>query len=74
MLEPKITLKQPASWRNQNVNLLLKVPVGTQFNINSEVGEYLKFYYSWSSENYVAYVMTEEGLKSKQELAQTTKP
>ncbi|RZK43584.1 MAG: PspC domain-containing protein [Pedobacter sp.] len=71
---PRISLKESAAWRNQEVRLTLKVPVGTVLMLNDNIYRYLYFYHYNCNidENqtsvYKEWVMTEEGLKCKAEL------
>jgi phage shock protein PspC (stress-responsive transcriptional regulator) len=73
IFDPKLKLKQQASWRSQEVAISLKVPVGTRFKISKDFRYYLKFYYDYCDEhneniNYTEWMMTEDGLKCKTEL------
>lgn len=73
IFDPKLKLKQQASWRSQEVAISLKVPVGTRFKISKDFGYYLKFYYDYCGEysesiNYTEWIMTEDGLQCKTEL------
>jgi len=78
-LSPRLYLKKEGSWRNQEVLITLKVPVGTKLLLNSNIYDYLQFYYySCNDENenngiYREWVMTADGLKCKSEIDQTTK-
>ncbi len=71
---PRISLKDNAIWRNQEVHLTLKVPVGTKLMLNDNIYNYLNFYHynCEANENqngvYKEWLMTEEGLKCKAEL------
>ena len=72
IFDPKLKLKQQASWRSQEVAISLKVPVGTRFKISKDFRYYLKFYYDYCDEhneniNYTEWIMTEDGLKCKTE-------
>ncbi|WP_410222173.1 PspC domain-containing protein [Pedobacter sp.] len=69
-LNPRAILKEHAVWRDQNVVLTIKVPVGTKININDNLYRYLKFYYYCHGNDneyntYRTWIMTEEGLKCK---------
>lgn len=73
IFESKLSLKQKSLWRDQEVIVTLKVPVGTQFKIKKDLDNYLDFYYYWCENNnentdYTEWVMTEDGLKCKSEL------
>jgi len=73
-LSPRLRLKKESIWRNQEVHISLKVPVGTRLLLNNNIYNYLNFYYySCSTDdnkesNYREWIMTEEGLKCKSEL------
>jgi phage shock protein PspC (stress-responsive transcriptional regulator) len=72
IFDPKLKLKQPTSWRSQEVAISLKVPVGTRFKISKDFRYYLKFYYDYCDEHnedikYSEWIMTEDGLKCKTE-------
>ncbi|MDQ7948782.1 MAG: PspC domain-containing protein [Pedobacter sp.] len=68
---PRFDLKKETSWRNQEVFIVLKVPVGTHLMINNNVYRYLQFYYSCDSDSnsdFKEWIMTENGLKCKSEV------
>ena len=73
-LSPKLELKKESKWRNQEVNIVLKVPVGTHLFLNKNINNYLQFYYypcddrNEDKTNYREWVMTAEGLKCKADL------
>ncbi|MFA6275860.1 MAG: PspC domain-containing protein [Pedobacter sp.] len=73
-LSPRLDLKRESIWRNQEVNITLKVPVGTHLFLNDNIYNYLQFYYyscntdDQKDSEYREWVMTEEGLKCKSEL------
>jgi phage shock protein PspC (stress-responsive transcriptional regulator) len=73
-LNPRLELKQESIWRNQEVMITLKVPVGTRLFLNDNIYDYLHFYYyscddhNERKSNYREWVMTEDGLKCKAEL------
>lgn len=75
-LSPRLHLKNESVWRNQEVHITLKVPVGTRLMLNNNIYNYLQFYYySCNTDNnydspYREWIMTEEGLKCKSELEQ----
>lgn len=75
-LNPRLELKKESIWRNQEVHISLKVPVGTHLILHNDIYNYLQFYYYScnTDENrdspYREWVMTEEGLKCKAELDQ----
>lgn len=74
MLSPRLELKQESIWRNQEVTVTLKVPVGTHLFLNDHIYNYVHFYYyscddpNEENSDYREWVMTEEGLKCKAEL------
>ncbi|WP_316769013.1 PspC domain-containing protein [Pedobacter frigiditerrae] len=73
-LSPRLRLKRESIWRNQEVHISLKVPVGTRLLLNNNIYNYLNFYYYRCStednreSNYREWIMTEDGLKCKSEL------
>lgn len=75
-LSPRLHLKKESIWRNQEVHITLKVPVGTRLMLNNNIYNYLQFYYySCNTDNnydspYREWIMTEDGLKCKSELDQ----
>lgn len=75
-LSPRLELKQESIWRNQEVTIALKVPVGTKLLLNNNIYRYLHFYYyncdggNLRDSTYTEWVMTEDGLKCKAELDQ----
>jgi phage shock protein PspC (stress-responsive transcriptional regulator) len=81
-LSPRLDLKRESIWRNQEVHISFKVPVGTHLFLNDNIYNYLQFYYySCNTDDqrdsaYREWVMTEEGLKCKSELdhPQETQP
>jgi len=74
ILSPRLDLKRESIWRNQEVHITLKVPVGTHLFLNDNIYNYLQFYYyscntdDQKDSEYREWVMTEEGLKCKSEL------
>jgi hypothetical protein len=68
---PELHLKKNTNWRDQMVELVLKVPVGTRLNIDKHMDRYLQDYSLWDCDtdgydNEMYYgVMTSEGLKCK---------
>ncbi len=73
----RLYLKQESSWRNQEVRILLQVPVGTRLRINYRMYRYLQFYnlscdhqeYGYGdATQYGDWIMTTEGLKCAQDL------
>jgi phage shock protein PspC (stress-responsive transcriptional regulator) len=76
---PKLHLTRNVNWRNQEVKLTLKVPVGTTLIIKDDVDDYMDNYRSWSCQNesddengITTWVMTADGLKCKHELEKKT--
>ena len=75
---PNLQLKNKTTWRNQEVHLTLKIPVGTHIMINNNLYNYLQFYYyscntdDNQNSEYREWVMTEDGLKCKAELDKPT--
>ncbi|WP_432713435.1 PspC domain-containing protein [Pedobacter sp.] len=73
----KLHLAKNAIWRNQQVTVTVKVPVGTKLIINEELDRYLEQYGSWACEregapdtDFYEWVMTEDGLKCQIELTE----
>ncbi|RZM25728.1 MAG: PspC domain-containing protein [Pedobacter sp.] len=69
---PVLRLIHQAKWRDQEVRLTLKVPVGTTFYINRDINRYLNNYNIWDCHHedrndYVEMIMTADGLKCKHE-------
>ncbi len=71
-LDPQLTLKNTSNWRNQEVHLTLKVPVGTRILLNDNIYRDLYFnsYNYCNAEEvrngaYKEWIMTEDGLKCK---------
>ncbi|MCP6274943.1 hypothetical protein NL452_26970, partial [Klebsiella pneumoniae] len=48
---PKPRVGNKERWRNQEIRLLLQVPVGTRLRINRKVNGYIQNYYIWSCLN-----------------------
>jgi phage shock protein PspC (stress-responsive transcriptional regulator) len=73
-LSPRLQLKRESIWRNQEVYISLKVPVGTRLFLNDNIYRYLQFYYYSCDDDhdgvksYREWIMTEEGLKCKSEI------
>lgn len=79
-LSPRLQLKKESIWRNQEVYISIKVPVGTRLFLHDDIYRYLQFYY-YSCEGdheepseYREWIMTEEGLKCKKELDRQAQP
>ena len=73
-LSPRLQLKKETIWRNQEVKITLRVPVGTHIKLNDNIYDYIHFYNFWCNDYgneespYREWVMTEDGLKCKSEL------
>jgi phage shock protein PspC (stress-responsive transcriptional regulator) len=72
---PKLHLNKATNWRNQEVEVTVKVPVGTKLILNEDLDRYLSNYGSWScnredgvDHEYTEWVMTTEGLKCVHEI------
>lgn len=70
---PKLQLIKKANWRDQQVELLLRVPVGTHLKISQEMDWYLSGFNSWNckreeNQEFTEWIMTDTGLKCKEEL------
>jgi len=68
---PELHLMKNVNWRNQQIELVLKVPVGAKLNIDRDLDRYLQGYSLWNcgdndnrNEPYYG-IMTEDGLKCK---------
>jgi phage shock protein PspC (stress-responsive transcriptional regulator) len=67
---PQLQLNKNTNWRDQSVDLVLKVPVGVKLLLHRDFDRYLQRYGSWScegetdgDEDLTVWTMTEEGLK-----------
>jgi len=66
---PEIHLQKNAYWRDQRIELLIKLPIGTKLRIDKNIDRYLNGYSLWEcdDENFVEGryegIMTEDGLK-----------
>ncbi|RZK78461.1 MAG: PspC domain-containing protein [Pedobacter sp.] len=70
---PSLQLKRSANWRNQEVEMTLKVPVGTKVKISKEFDRYLNGYRYWDCDHdrdseFTEWVMTEDGIKCQHEV------
>jgi phage shock protein PspC (stress-responsive transcriptional regulator) len=70
---PQLQLTKNTNWRDQSVELVLKVPVGVKLLLHRDFDRYLQRYGSWScegesdgDEDVKVWTMTEEGLKCNQ--------
>jgi phage shock protein PspC (stress-responsive transcriptional regulator) len=72
-LSPRLLLKNESIWRNQEVFITLKVPIGTRLLLNRQLYRHLQFYYygcdnDGEENGYTEWIMTEDGLRCKREL------
>lgn len=72
---PALHLKRNTNWRDQEVKMVLRVPVGTKLKINKEFSSYLRLYGYWDcdheeSNNYTELMMTADGVKCQHEHVQ----
>jgi hypothetical protein len=72
---PKLYLHKTTNWRNQEVELTVKVPVGTRLMLNENLYRYLSHYAYWDcnredgvDHEYTEWEMTAEGLKCAHEI------
>ena len=70
-------LEKNTNWRDQEVSVTVKIPVGTKLLLSKALDRYLNQYRSWSCNeegnrdlDYIEWVMTAEGLKCQYELNQ----
>lgn len=73
VLSPRLQLKKESIWRNQELHITLKVPVGTHLLVNDNIYMLHFYYFSCNADEYKQgeykeWIMTEEGLKCKNEL------
>ncbi|WP_316793425.1 PspC domain-containing protein [Pedobacter frigoris] len=69
---PVLWFPKNASWRGQEVELTIKLPVGTNVKISKEFGRYLTGYRYWDCDHdpnsgFTEWVMTDAGFKCKYE-------
>ncbi|ATP58737.1 PspC family transcriptional regulator [Pedobacter ginsengisoli] len=69
---PMLQFIKAGNWRGQEVELTLKVPVGTRLNISKNFSRYLDGYGYWdcdhdSSSEFTVWKMTQEGIKCEHE-------
>ena len=69
---PELHLKKNVNWRNQEIELVLKVPVGTSLRIERDLDRYMQGYSLWDcrkdeavQDDYYEGIMTADGLKCK---------
>lgn len=65
-------LEKTTNWRNQEILVVLKLPVGTKLRINRELFRYLSSYAYWDCEReedweYTELIMTADGIKCQHE-------
>ncbi len=72
---PRLHLNKKVNWRDQEVKITLRVPVGTTLLVNEDLDRYLSQYGSWScgehDDRYTEFTewqMTADGLKCKEDL------
>jgi phage shock protein PspC (stress-responsive transcriptional regulator) len=70
---PQLQLNKNTNWRDQTVELVLKVPVGVKLLLHNDFDRYLQRYGSWScegesggDEDLTVWTMTDDGLKCNQ--------
>ncbi len=69
---PVLQLIRQAKWRDQEVRLTLKVPVGTVLNVSRDMSSRLNMYGYWDCEHeensaFSELIMTDNGIKCKHE-------
>lgn len=67
---PRWYLEKNVNWRNQEVVVTVKVPVGTKLILNKDLDRYMWSYGSWACDDesegerdYTEWIMTEDGLQ-----------
>jgi phage shock protein PspC (stress-responsive transcriptional regulator) len=66
-----IHLKKNTNWRNQRVELVLRLPVGTRLKIDGEMDRYLQGFSLWTcseanlNDDLYEVIMTDDGLKCR---------
>jgi phage shock protein PspC (stress-responsive transcriptional regulator) len=70
IFSPRFQLRKGSIWRNQEVRLMLEVPVGTKMILKEDTYRYINNYWTWDCKNtendhndYSVWIMTEDGLK-----------
>lgn len=66
-------LKRADNWRDQEVELVLKVPVGTRIKISKDFSRYLNAYRYWECDHdgddeFTEWIMTSDGIKCEHEV------
>jgi hypothetical protein len=69
---PALHLKRNANWRDQEVDMVLRVPIGTKLKINKEFSRYLSLYGYWDcdreeNDEFTELIMTVDGVKCQHE-------
>jgi len=69
---PMLQFVKAGNWRGQEVELTLKVPVGTRLNISKNFSRYLDGYGYWdcdhdSNSEFTVWKMTDAGIKCEHE-------
>ncbi|MGY4383787.1 phage shock protein PspC (stress-responsive transcriptional regulator) [Pedobacter sp. UYP24] len=69
---PVLQLKRVSNWRDQEVEMVLRVPVGTVIKISKEFSRYLNAYGYWDcnheeNSNFTEWLMTNDGIKCRYE-------
>ncbi len=72
---PRLHLNKDVNWRDQEVRITLKVPIGTTLMVSEQLDRYLNQYGSWSCgdhddrhQEFTEWQMTADGLKCKEDL------
>jgi len=70
VFNPRFQLRKGSIWRNQEVRLLLEIPVGTKVILKEDSYRYVNNYGTWDcgekegdKNDYTSWIMTEDGLK-----------
>ncbi len=69
---PALQLKRVSNWRDQEVEFVLRVPVGTVVKISKEFSRYLNAYGYWDCDHeegsdFTEWLMTNDGIKCRHE-------
>lgn len=72
LFNPHFQLTKGKTWRNQEVNVNLEIPVGTKLVIKKELNRYIENYWTWDCKrdesDSSVWIMTNDGLKCKYDL------
>ncbi|WP_316739792.1 PspC domain-containing protein [Pedobacter aquatilis] len=75
IFNPRFQLNKGTTWRNQEVWLKLKIPVGTKIILMHDANRYINSYGAWECEekendnnDYSTWIMTEDGLRCMAQL------